>query len=241
MKLLLCLSLAFLLPTVLPAQKKLKTAEEYYTRGSQFLESKPERAMSDFNAALKLDSLYCAAYSTIAAIHQQKKDYKTALQFHTKAVECMRSKGDNQGVIMFTWNRAMCKHEAKNYEGALEDYKTIIGTDSSSATGYILASMEYLFLKQYEQSIKTAKMILDLSNPTNDDKMSAQRCIAHALLLQGKTEEALSIHKANQDYQFQFATWKVYIVQEFEDFRKSGLPNQNFATVEKALGLPVSK
>ncbi len=241
MKLLFCLILAFMLPAVLPAQKKLKTAEEYYTRGSQFLESKPERAMADFNAALKLDSLYCGAYSTIAAIHQQKKDFKTALQFHTKAIECMRNKGDNQGIIMFTWNRGLCKHEARDYEAALEDYKAIIKIDSNASTGYILASHEYLFLKQYEPAIKTARMLVNLPNTSSDDKMYVERCVAHSLLLQGKISEALTIHQANQNYQYSFAGWKQYVQEEFADFRKAGLPSQNFASIEKALGLPISK
>ena len=102
MKLLLCLALAFLLPTMLPAQKKLKTAEEYYTRGISKSESKPESALSDLDAVLKLDSLYCGAYSAIASIKQQKKDYKAALRFYTKAIECTRSLRDNQGSTMFT-------------------------------------------------------------------------------------------------------------------------------------------
>lgn len=239
----LCLVLVLLCSYALPAvaQKKLKTAEEYYNRGNQNLETKPTQALADFEAALKLDSSYCAAYSTVAYLKQQKSDFKIALKYYSKAVECMQSKNDKQGVIMFTWNRGLCKHEMKDYQGALQDYCDIIAVDSSYTTGYTLSSFELLFLRKYDAAIALAKQILGLPNIKEDDKMSVERFTAHAKMLQGNTDEALAIHKAHQNYKFDFATWKEYVAQDFADFRKAGLATENMTKVEAFLKITPSK
>lgn len=241
LRILLVSLLALMCVLPLSAQKKKMTAQDYAIRADKNLESNPNKALVDYEAALKLDTLFCSAYNSIASIKSQKNDYVAALKYYNKAVDCAKSMHDEQGTIMNTWNRAMYKHQIKDFEGALQDYESIIALNSSYTTGYTLSAFELLFLKKYDESEKRAKQVLTLSDITEDDKMTVERCIAHSLLLKGYVEKALEIHKKHQDYQFQFATWKVYIAQEFADFRKNGLPTQHLATIEKALGLPIQK
>ncbi len=242
-RLLLVLSLLFVVALPAVAQKKLKTAKEYATRGYKYLveESKPEKALADFEAALKLDSLYCGVYNNIASIKKDKKDFKTALEFYTKAHECARNLNDKTGSIMFMWNRGMCKHEMNDFKGAIQDYDIIIAIDSLYSTGYVQKSLELLSLRQYDESITTAQKILTLPNITEDNKKTVERFNAHAQMLKGNLDAAVAIHKANRDYTFAYAAWKVYVEQEFTEFRKAGLPTENMSKVEAVLGIAQAK
>ena len=60
-------------------------------------------------------------------------------------------------------------------------------------------------------------------------------------MFKGEIEKALAIHKAKQDYQFNYETWKEYVTQNFEEFRKAGLPTENMSKVESLLGINKSK
>ena len=152
------LTLVCLVPA--QAQKKKMTAQDYAVRAYNNLESNPGKALTDYEAAVKLDTLLCAAYVGIANIKSRKNDYISALKYYTKAIDCYKDMRDKQGLMMNTWNRAICKHGMKDFEGALQDYDTIIAFDSSYATGYTLSAFELLFLKKYDEAIGKAKKVL---------------------------------------------------------------------------------
>jgi hypothetical protein len=60
-------------------------------------------------------------------------------------------------------------------------------------------------------------------------------------MLKGNLDAAVAIHKANRDYTFAYAAWKVYVEQEFTEFRKAGLPTENMSKVEAVLGIAQAK
>lgn len=221
------------------AQKKLKTAQEYFSRGFKYSEAgKLDLALADYEAGLKLDSLECDIYNNIAGVFTQKKKFDIAIQNYSKAIQCAKSMRNDQKASIFTLNRALCKHEMGDYQEAIKDYSLLVEVDSTTLTSI---SLELLYLKKYDDAIQNAKKVLNLSKLTEDDKASVALYSAYALMFKGDIDKALEIHKANQDYQFNYATWKEYVKQEFANFRKAGLPTENMSKVESLLGIAQAK
>lgn len=119
------------------------------------------------------------------------------------------------------------------YGEAIDKITVIVANGKASSTDYNALGYAYILTKQYEKALKFLKEgeILD------GDELLIQMNLAHVYLLKNDFKQAKELHKK---YQFQNVTdslsWTQKVQQDFDAFKKVGLPGGNFDRVLRLLG-----
>ena len=107
----------------------------------------------------------------------------------------------------------------------------IVNENNATAADYNTLGNSYLFTKQYEKAIKS----LQEGEKLDVSELTIKLNLAHAYLFNDEYGTAKKIYKK---YQTQNVTdsvsWKEKVKTDFEAFKKSGLPSDDF---EKVLSL----
>jgi tetratricopeptide (TPR) repeat protein len=90
-----------------------------------------DRAIADFDAAIKLDPSSASAFANRGIAYERKKNYKMAVADYTEAIR-LDPKYPN-----YYFDRGNANRLAKNYQDALDDYEAAIKADPNFAAGYV--------------------------------------------------------------------------------------------------------
>lgn len=97
---------------------------------------------------------------------------------------------------------------------------------------YGLQSYRHLFLKQYAESEQTAKEGIDIA----PDEIWIKTNQGHALLFQGKFEQAKAIYLANKEVKLSDGkTFGKAVLDDFNDLEKAGITHPDMAKIRKLL------
>ncbi len=120
----------------------------------------------------------------------------------------------------------------QDYATAITQYVAITAQPKGTALDYNGLGYSYLMTKQFGKAIKSLQKGQSL-DPT---ELLLQLNLAHAYLLDGDYKSAKSIYK---EYQNQNVTdsisWKQKVKDDFNTFKKSGVPSKDFDRVLKLL------
>lgn len=118
------------------------------------------------------------------------------------------------------------------YGQVIAKLTTIINDGKASALDFNLIGTSYLLTKQYGKAIK----FLNEGEKLDDAELLIKLNLAHAYLLNNNYKSAKLIYKK---YQFQNVTdtlsWIEKTKQDFENFKKVGIQNENFEKVLKLI------
>lgn len=121
--------------------------------------------------------------------------------------------------------------EEGQYGDAIAKLLVIVNENKATAADYNTLGNSYLFTKQYEKAIKS----LQEGEKLDVSELTIKLNLAHAYLFNDEYGTAKKIYKK---YQTQNVTdsvsWKEKVKTDFEAFKKSGLPSDDF---EKVLSL----
>ena len=141
---------------------------------------------------------------------------------------CFNETGASKTFYSDLNNQAMDLIKQGKYGEAIDKITIIVTNGKATSKDYNTLGYGYIMTKQYGKAIKFLKEgeILDSS------ELLVQLNLAHAYMLNKDFKSAKQIHKK---YQFQNVTdslsWTQKVKQDFETFKKAGLPSGDFDRV----------
>ncbi len=128
-------------------QTKSENAEFYGSRGLAYLEKRQyEKAISDFNKALKLNPADADAYHNRGRAYGEQSQYDLAISDYTNALRINPRHGDAY------FNRGLAYHAKGQYDRAISDYTNALGINPRDAGTYYARGYTYYCKKEYEKS-----------------------------------------------------------------------------------------
>ncbi len=123
-------------------------SNDYYDRGNAWsAERKYDKAIADYNEAIRLDPKFAAAYTSRGLAWSAKKDYDKAIADYTEA-----SRIDPKG----TWalsRRGLAWIAKKDYDKAIADYNEVIRLNPKSASAYHNRGAAWSYKGDYDKAI----------------------------------------------------------------------------------------
>jgi tetratricopeptide (TPR) repeat protein len=103
----------------------------YYNRGIEYArKSDYDRAISDYNEAIRLDPKYAFAYYNRGLVYNDQKNYDRAISDYNEAIRL-----DPKYAFAY-YNRGLVYYIQKNYDRAISDYNEAIRLDPKYANAY---------------------------------------------------------------------------------------------------------
>ncbi|MGZ4056195.1 MAG: tetratricopeptide repeat protein [Bacteroidia bacterium] len=133
-----------------------KSTTSYYARALCYkYYKKYDKAISDLNSLLKIDSTNSDAYNTIGNIYNLKGDFKSELPYYNKALKYDSTYSEAYN------NRAVLYETLKKYPEAEKDYQHAIRLHPEPLYYTNIGNMFYS-LKQYKKAVDAADKAIEL-------------------------------------------------------------------------------
>jgi tetratricopeptide (TPR) repeat protein len=146
-----------------------------YHRGSY------DRAIRDFNLALKANPQSAEAYFGRGMALSEKKNYDSAIADITRAIEI-------NSLPQFYYERSLVWEEIHDYDKAIKDYTSAINIAPDFAPAYINRAQLYKNKGEFDSAIKDYNKVIELS--PND--LKAYRARAGAWYEKGNYDKAIN-------------------------------------------------
>jgi tetratricopeptide (TPR) repeat protein len=127
--------------------KAPRTAIEYEARGNTFHFTDPQRAIADYNEAIRLDPEFAMAYNNRGSAYGANKDYDRAIENYNEAIRL-----DPDYVEAYI-NRGHAYSEQKDYERAIADFNEALHLDPKFAMGYTLRGSMHIIKGQFDRAL----------------------------------------------------------------------------------------
>ena len=140
-------------------------ADAYLARGNAYHElGEPARALRDCETALRLQPEYVAAIYLRGLLHNELRDFRTALADFDLLLQTQSSVPDKMRpkVELILHNRGLSWYGLGEYEKAIHDFDAAITQDSESIRPYCSRSSAYAKLGDYGKAMSDAETALRL-------------------------------------------------------------------------------
>jgi tetratricopeptide (TPR) repeat protein len=136
-------------PAPKPAVPQAQSAKSYIESGIAYYDKGDyDRAMADYNQALRLDPDYAWAYSCRGNVYNAKGDYNRAIADYTEAIRL-----DPKYAAAY-YNRGVVYYNKRDYDRAMADYTEDIRLDPKYAWAYNNRGLAYYYNKgEYDRAI----------------------------------------------------------------------------------------
>ncbi len=140
------------------------TAWDYFRKGNRAAldEKDYNKAIDNYNMALKLNSEYAEAYYFRGYAYYNLKDYGKAIEDYSKAIKL-----NPEYEVVYDF-RGNVYADLKEYDKAIEDYSKAIELNPEDAYAYYFRGITYKHLKEYDKAIEDYYKAIEL-NPEDAD------------------------------------------------------------------------
>jgi len=192
------------------------SAQDYFERAYQSLETDPDRAIADYTEAIRLNPHYAEAYNNRAIARDNKGDYDGAIADYTEALRLRpddadtyynrghsyRVKGDpDRAIADYTeairlnplyasayFSRGLAHDDKGEFETTIADYAEALRLDPEYVNAYINRGLAYYNHGDFDQALKNYHVAIRL----NDKDAAAYNNRGEVYLVQGNAEQALA-------------------------------------------------
>jgi tetratricopeptide (TPR) repeat protein len=149
-----------------------QSAEEYYEVGNNYLRNKDyERAIKEYEKAIKLDKNFVYAYDNIAISYRRQENFKMAIKYYQKSLAIF-PEGD-----VAILNIAVAYSLLKDYDNALKYYNSLIYLYRDDPEGYFGAG-KMLFIKgAFEPALEHVFTAHRIYTETNSEYMEDSKLL----------------------------------------------------------------
>lgn len=189
--------------------------------------------------ALNKKEDFSACYLESISSKYTYKEYKRLLGIELKKdsdaiVEgCILQTGETAKLVNLIRDKASKAFEAGKYAEAIEIIQTeIINTNKAVAMDYFTLGDYYLLTKQFVKAEEAYNKGITI----DPNEINLKLELAHLYLFTNRIAEAKEIHKMFKDQNvFPSISWKKQVEQDFIQFKKYGLPTNNFKKIQRIL------
>ncbi|MBD0725465.1 hypothetical protein B6A10_09770 [Flavobacterium sp. L1I52] len=155
---------------------------------------------------------------------EQAKAYKDF------GASCFEETGIAKTVFNDLRVKAATNIKTADYGAAIKNYNEIVIQKKATALDYANLGYAYLLTKQYGKAIKSLKE----GEKMDDTELLVKLNLAHAYLLNGEYAKAKTIYKTYQNQNVtDKVSWTQKIKDDYQDFAKAGIQNQDFDKILK--------
>jgi len=130
-------------------EEQLSARDVYYYRGMAYVNKGDyDKALADYDRAIKIDPLFARAYSNRANIFRRKGDIVRAMDAISQAISLQPNEDDYyryRGIFYWEGN--------KDYERAIADFNTAIELAPDEAHNYRERGLAYFWIDDYDRCI----------------------------------------------------------------------------------------
>jgi tetratricopeptide (TPR) repeat protein len=189
--------------------------------------------------ALNKKEAFSACYLESITTKYTYKEYKRLLGIEMKKesdalVEtCIQKTGETAKLVNLIRDKASKAFEAGRYAEAISIIQDeIIDSNKAVAMDYFSLGDYYLLTKQFVKAEESYQRGLVI----DPNEINLKLELAHVYLFTDRVSEAKEIHKTFKDYNvFPTVTWKQQVEHDFAEFKKYGLPSNNFKKILRLL------
>jgi tetratricopeptide (TPR) repeat protein len=161
------------------------TFGDFYNRGNSFQQKRDyDRAIQDYDQAIRLNPKDAAAFLSRGIAYSEKKEYDRAIEDYDLAIRL------NPSHARAFYNRARAYSDKKDDERALQDYNKAIGLDPTYSSSFNNRGILYQAKKDYDRAIH------DYDEAIRLDPKNASAFYNRGLAYRAKKDDA----RAMQDY-----------------------------------------
>ncbi len=150
-----------------------------------------DKALADFDRAIKLDPSWSSHYSGRALVYEAKKDYNHALKDYNEAVRLSANRG------FVYWERARFFKSQGKLNKALADLNEAIRLDPSSPLFLSSRSSIYIQNNDLDHAVADLTRLIDLDRQTGSSLVAATFC-ARSELYRRKNDLAHALQDADR-------------------------------------------
>jgi len=158
-------------------------ATYYYNRGMAWLEKgEPDKAIADFNEAIRLDPKYALAYYNRGSAWDDKGESDKEIADYNEAIRL-----DPKNVY-FYYDRGLAWDDKGEYDKAISDFTEVIRLDPKNPSAYSVRGSAWEKKDEFDQAISdfTEVIRLDPKNP------STYGVRGNAWVIKGEFDQAIS-------------------------------------------------
>ncbi len=189
--------------------------------------------------ALNKKEEFSACYLESITKKYSYKEYKSLLGIELKKesdaiVEaCILQTGETAKLVNLIRDKAAKAFESGQYETAIEIIQTqIISANKAVAMDYFTLGDYFLLTKQFTK----AEEAYNTGIAIDPNEINLKLELAHLYLFTNRVSEAKEIHKTYKNENvFPNISWKQQVEQDFELFKKYGLPSKDFKKILRTL------
>jgi tetratricopeptide (TPR) repeat protein len=159
-------------PNPAPAPAPSGDAVTFFNRGNDhYKKGDYDRAIADYNEALRINPNYAEAYNNRGLAYYYKKDYDRAIADYNEALRI-----DSNYANAYN-GRGATYSEKKDYDRAIADYSEALRMDPNSARAYNNRGLAYSDKKDYDRAIAdySAALRIDPNHTYAKNNLEAAR------------------------------------------------------------------
>jgi serine/threonine protein kinase/Tfp pilus assembly protein PilF len=218
----------------------LEAMNAYANAQNLLFQGQFDEALAQYEEAVALDPEFGRAYSGMAVVYANKKDYDKAEESYEKALQQLdrmteRERYRTLGTYYLDITR--------NNEKAIENYEKLVELYPADRTGHANLALAYLYARNFDRAVEEGRMSIELDPKNILQRTNYSMYLMYAGDFQESVAQAATVLEQNPSYGYALFTLARSAVgddeletarEAYSELRKLGGFNADLATIGEA-------